>query len=527
MTARTEAPGIRAELAQYAWLYRGLRRIFTARPAIAGFVVLFGALAAWSLATPEFAAPDEPAQVVKAAATVRGEFVGTPVPALGKAYTQVRVPATFGNAYVIPKCFAFHSERPAGCGPQLQVRSGSTPMPTYVGRYPPLYYLVAGLPSWLHRAGADLYLMRLFGAAGTALLLVCAFVSAARSRHARRLVPGVALAVTPTVLFLGSVVNPSGWEISAAACVWASGLVYFGEPDRRDRWMMIRLAFSAAVLVQLRGLSPLLLAIIAVFLVLAAGWRRVRELFGRRDALIAGGVVAAFGIFAVIWILVAGSLSVTKGAYQVPPGTGDWAVFKTSFRGALDQFHEMVGLFGWNDTTAPNVVNYIWLVAVAALVLSGLIQRDWRKSALLACLCLLVIAFPTALTYTQARSLGYVGQARYVMPLVVGVPILAGYLAPDRLRRLYPLVTVGGLVLALAQCVTFVWVLHRYRTGFGTPVFATNAQFAPPIPTLLVLAIFGIASICYWLWWSALVDLGDGRLSGHHRSWTSGRIRRS
>jgi hypothetical protein len=509
MTTRTETPGIRAELAQYAWLYRGLRRIFGARPAIAGFVVVFGALAMWSLATPEFAAPDEPAQVVKAVAAVRGNLIGTPVPALGKAYTQVHIPATFNNAYVIPKCFAFYSAKPAGCGPRLHVQSGTATMQTYVGRYPPLYYLVAGLPSWLHRAGADLYLMRLCSAAGTALLLVCAFISAARSGRARLLIPGVALAVTPTVLFLGSVVNPSGWEISAAACVWASGLVYFGEPERRDRWLLIRLVFSAAVLVQLRGLSPVLLAVIAVFLAFVAGWRQLRELARRRDVRIGAAIIAAFGIFAVIWIVAADSLSVTKGAFQVSPTASNWAVFKTSFRGGLDQFHQMVGLFGWNDTTAPNFANYIWLVLVAALVLAGLVQREWRKSVLLVCLCIVVIAFPAALTYTQARSLGYVGQARYVMPLVVGVPILAGYLAPQRPRFLRPAMLVGGLALTVAQCATFVHVLHRYRTGLGTPLFSTNGKFTPPISTIAVLLIFGVAAVCFWLWWWALAAAAE------------------
>jgi hypothetical protein len=511
MTTRTQPPGIKVELSQYAWLYRGLRRIFTARPAIAGFVVLFGLLAAWSLATPEFAAPDEPAQVVKAVATVRGQLIGSPVPALGKAYTQVHIPATFDNAYIIPKCFAFFSAKPAGCGPQLHVQPGTATMQTYVGRYPPLYYLVVGLPSWLHRAGADLYLMRLFSAAGTALFLVGAFVSAARSRRARLLIPGVALAVTPTVLFLGSVVNASGWEISAAACVWASGLVYFGEPERRDRWLLIRLAISAAVMVQLRGLSPFLLAIIAVYLGFVAGWRQLRELARRRDVQVASGIIGAFAIFAVVWIVVVDSLSVTKAAYQVAPSVSDWAVFKTSVRLALDLFHQMVGLFGWNDTTAPNFVNYIWLVLVAGLVLAGLIQREWRKGLLLASLCVVVIAFPTALTFTQARSLGYVGQARYVMPLVVGVPILAGYLAPERPRFVRPAVLVAGLALVVAQAATFVHVLHRYRTGIGTSLFSTNGKFAPPISTIAVLAIFSVMAICYWLWWSTLAAVSDDR----------------
>lgn len=39
-------------------------------------LVLFGLMVTWSFATPLGAASDEPAQIIKAAAVARGEFLG-------------------------------------------------------------------------------------------------------------------------------------------------------------------------------------------------------------------------------------------------------------------------------------------------------------------------------------------------------------------------------------------------------------------------------------------------------------------
>jgi len=509
---------VRVELQRYG-IYRVLRGLVSARPALTGFVLLFGVLAAWSLATPQFAAPDEPAHVVKAVATVRGQFVGHPIAGLGKAYTQVRIPATFGNAYVIPSCFAFHQAIPAGCGPVLHAMSGTVVGRTYVGRYPPLYYLLVGLPSGLRGGGIDLYLMRLVSAALSAAFLLGAFISAARSRQARLMVPGVAVGVTPSMLFLGGIVNPSGLEISAGACVWASALVYFTEPERRSRRLLLRAALAAAVLVQLRGLSPLWLAIIALFVFAVAGWRRVRSAMGRRDVQVALGVVGLCGILAVAWIFGVGSLSLTKGSYQVSPTASEWQVTRQAFHETVTELSQMIGLFGWNDTRAPGLTNVVWLVGVLALVAAGLVQRRWRRGLLPIGLCAVVIVVPTVLAISQARTLGIVEQARYVMPLSVGIPILAGYLAPDRAaaaRWVGPLLLGGGALLGIAHCAAFVQALHRYRTGLGTPLFSTNAKWSPPIPIGLLVAVFGVLMICYWLWWWTLprtrvIGLGGDR----------------
>ncbi len=73
----------------------------------AGFLIVFTLLAAWSLATPRYAAPDEPAHAYRAASLVRGQLLGKPVNVPGDPRVVVQVPTTL--TAVGPGCFAFQS----------------------------------------------------------------------------------------------------------------------------------------------------------------------------------------------------------------------------------------------------------------------------------------------------------------------------------------------------------------------------------------------------------------------------------
>ena len=78
------------------------------------FPILFGLMLCWTLATPIFGVPDEPTQVIKAAAVARGELVGGPA---SGPYTAVQVPAgIIGSHY---SCFVYQRSVPASCQPPL------------------------------------------------------------------------------------------------------------------------------------------------------------------------------------------------------------------------------------------------------------------------------------------------------------------------------------------------------------------------------------------------------------------------
>ena len=187
--ARTVDPGASSVLAQP-------RKVFSV-----AFVLIFLNMSAWSLATPLFASPDEPTQIVRGVALVRGQIIGTPSPGSLGAYTLVTVPAFYAEGNHVP-CFAFKIRVPASCVRPLAVNTRSVVTTTYVGHYPPLYYAMVGIPSLLMVSTTSIYLMRLVSAALSALLVALALMSVIAWSRRPLLLLGLLLAVTPMTLFL-------------------------------------------------------------------------------------------------------------------------------------------------------------------------------------------------------------------------------------------------------------------------------------------------------------------------------------
>ena len=234
-------------------------------------------MAAWSLASPLFSSPDEPAHVVHAVALDHGQLIGTPVGGSSSAITAVTVPASIADSGRYSDCFRFRISVPASCARPLTTDSRAVESTTSAGRYPPLYYAIVGIPSLVSESTGGIYAMRLVSAALSALFVALAFMSiCAWSRRTFMLV-GVLLAVTPMTLFMGGVVNPNGPEICAALCMWTAGLVLVLErAEAPPRGLVIVLTASAVVLMLSRGISPLWVVLILVVLAILAGRRAIR-----------------------------------------------------------------------------------------------------------------------------------------------------------------------------------------------------------------------------------------------------------
>lgn len=447
--------------------------------------------------------------MVKAAAVVRGEWVGTPLPGPNEPRTRVRVPAVFAAGLSQPSCFAFRPAQSAGCAPTLRSASGEVTLTTYVGRYPPLYYLLVGLPTLVTTTPGVFYAMRLAGAAAAAVFLAGAFAVATRSRR-RLAVPAVALAATPEVLFFGGVVNPSGLEMASAICAWAAGLVLASEPAaRRDPAVLGWLAAAVAVFVQARGLSPFYVAILAVVVVFLLGADGVREVLRARAARLGLVVVVAAGAFAGAWLLAVDPLRLVPGSgTPVPPDAGTLEVLDVAVGKYPALARQMVAVFGWKDTVAPLLLYVGYAVTTSLLLLRGLARGSARERVALLALAAATFAVPVLTSASQARTLGVVGQGRYTVPLAVAVPLL-GALAgwPNVRRRAGALAGASATAVLLAvvgaaQVDAFLVALRRYRTGVDGPLFARDAPWAPPGGALLLAVAFALVTLAYlgWAW---------------------------
>jgi hypothetical protein len=470
------------------------------------FLVLFFLAATWVLATPLGAAPDEPAQIVKAAATVRGETIGQYAPDEPAAVRQFHVPAVFNSIYNLPICYQFHPKTPAGCAPHLPSSGRTVTSTSYVGRYPPLYYAVVGLPTLVMHSESVVYFMRLVGALLDALLLSLALTIASLCCRSTRLLEGIAVAVTPMVFFLAGVVNPSGLEIAAAVCAWTSGLALVRNgPLQPRRAVVASFIASSCVLELTRGLSVLWMVLILLTLICLEP-RTCRELLRHRS--VRGGIVllVLIGAAATGFVFTAETLKVLPST-EFPPHHGSLVNLTEhvlgSFRGYAQQ---IIGVFGWLDTPSPFLTTFLWTALFGFLLFVGLsVSRSREVRVLVGFLAGLVI-LTLVLIEWNAGTAGVTWQARDGLPLYVGVPLLAGVAIPKQSilgfgdAHRTRIAAIVAIAVGTGQLTDFLWTLRRYTVGLGRTVNLFQVVphgWSPPPGTPFMVGVGVMAVLLY------------------------------
>lgn len=450
----------------------------------AAFVLLTVVSAAWGLSVPLFSAPDEPSHVVKAAAVANGQLGWRDIGGV----PHVRVAAVFLRTDV-HECYQHRPETSAACAPDFVGGTERTDVPTLAGRYPPLYYALVGLPLRLSPDARGVYAARALSAALSAALLAAALSSAVTlGRHGWPVV-GLAAGMTPIALYLSGMVNPNGFEVAAAACLWTSGAaVLLAPPGPVPQALVFRTAVAGALLCLTRGLSPLWAAAIVLVLLLLVPLARLRDPDLRRPLLLCAGVLATTGVLA--------SLAAARAG--LVPGTGADVGLLDRVRlstGRTPRFvRQTVGEFGWLDAPTPALALVLWLTVVSTLVVLGLAVGTRRQTVALLLLLVLVVVVPVALEVAQSNAIGPFWQGRYQLPLALGVPLLAALAcsrAPVEPRRLSAVVLPA---LAVAHLASWAWVVRRYAVGLDGPLDPrSSTAWSPPLPLELLLSVQVVA----------------------------------
>ena len=471
--------------------------------------LLFAVSMLWSLATPIGGAPDEPAQMIKAAATVRGEMTGTGVRGQARAVVRMKVPEAFAAANKIPDCFRFRPTQPASCAPKWQDSKRLVYTTTYVGRYPPLYYFFVGLPSLISASSVAVRTMRAIGAAISAILLGLAIATAATWSRSRLLIVAIAVAATPLVMFLSGAVNPNSMEIAAAVCAWVAGIVLVVEHVEHPPRALVVVFVVAGVILELsRALSPLwMVGILGVLWLLDPP--RTRRLACRlgptRTGLVTLGVV---GAGAGIYSLALHTYAILPAGPPVRPSTSTLHIVEAAFGHTTQYLNQAIGVFGWPATPSPAVTIALWFAAIGTILVLGLAASRRRQALCLAAVAVAAIVVPTAITVSHARVDGFVGQARDFFPIFVGLPLLAGALIFEtsldaRVPRRVAVLVLSGL--AVAGFAAFVVALQRNVVGTAAAFDrlldpGPNAWHPPVAPSLLIIgAAAVIAALSAWL----------------------------
>jgi hypothetical protein len=473
---------------------------------LALLALLAGVSICWVFATPIFGTSDETAQVMKAASVARGQLVGT---ADGGPNTVVQVPQDLIGPVRVP-CFALKPTISAGCQPSFGSNNTLVSEETWVGYYPPLYYLLVGWPSLFLHTGSALYSMRVLSALLGAVFLALAFFSAAEARGRSLLLPATAALATPYLFVYNAAVNPGGLEMASALCAWTSGLALVdnpGEPIRRR--VLVRFVLAMAVLAQVRDFGPIFVGVIALCL---AGWYGYRSswalLSNPRNRVIAL-VIAVCAVFAACWVLFVGNLSFSPSTHQLAPHSGLFSTLQKSSRRFLFNVRQLVGNFGWTDTYPPQWVSALGLGVMGLMLVIGAAAAKARQRIITALLLVFAVAFPIALIAREASREGILGQGRYWFPLLAGVVLLAAAaggarLAPNRL--LWTGVAVSAIVI---NVICFQVALDRFRFGLGQP--ETHAGWNPPGGADLWPILYAVLTVALvWTWWSQYGNSPDG-----------------
>jgi len=494
-----------------------MRRIMRrGRVFLLSFAIFFGLSACWSFASPMFSGPDETAHLVKAAATVRGEFTGRegfveqqmlqgPSEQPARSF---RVPAAYA-ADVFP-CFAFQVLVTPVCekdrAEHPRSSTGSLTMYTTAGHYNPVYYLLVGWPSLMFKGVPGMYLVRLMSAIVNSLLLAGAVALAAAWRRPGFLLAGLLTAATPMVLFLDGMVNPNGLEVTSAMLAWVAALSLAMQPDPELlRRRVITLVFAGALLVNVRPLGyEWLAAILTVAAFVAAGRGALGEVLRCGTtwrALAAAAPSMAFGLW---WTLGNGDdamVPFVRGNALIPAAHATLNAIQWDIQC-------MIAEFGWVDTPAPVITYDLWIGVTMLLAFTAVALATWRQAVGVLAVGLGVVVIPVVAQGVEARHIGLVWQGRYLLAFAVGLPLLAGAVISDRVdeaafacwvdRRV---VVTAGTALAVADLISFLRGLRRYMAGLDGHLLFRHLTWQPPgdwvVWTVLYAVVLAVSVGCF------------------------------
>jgi Predicted membrane protein (DUF2142) len=476
---------------------------------LAAFLALTGV--AWIVADPPGAPPDESQHYVKALGAGAGDLYGKSsaggraelrsffrlsaserrqlyAQLVGQRGTQPRWQARTSRKFSVPAGLGFTAfgctyNRPtwsARCLRRGKRSRREADVNTYTGTYQPYVYVVPGLLMRLTRNPFTAMRLGRLGMAALSLGLlgIAAFVLWDRARGAVSLV-GLFAVLTPTAVYLSATLNPSGPEIAASIC-FAATLLRLTRGHDWEGWVWAALAVSGLVLAVSRSLGPAFLCVIAVSITLVMGPRRMlRVIRGSPRHALSAGVAIALGVVAgLAWELAA----------QPHPGGSIGALARElgpSLSNLGTVARQAVGMFGKFEISLPGWAFAAWGVLIAAVLFMAVAGAAGRVQASLGLVALLVAVAVIVVSLVYSRT-GFQLQGRYVLPVLVILPLTAGELLYRRRRRLHEAAVkwllLGAAAVAAAGHFAGWWITaRRYAVGTDGPLFfIPHAEWTPP-----------------------------------------------
>ena len=457
---------------------------------------LFSLMAVWSLMTPLFSGPDEPANYIKSAAVIRGEWVGSEFPpSMQMSYwtTYVHVNPQFGTPNLIPWQFASFPNRPGYDIAIEDAPANDVPTWTNMGRYPVLPFFFSGVGTLLGPNDLSARVARMVTSFVCASLCVAAVLAILKQNKS---VAGILIACVPGTIFLASTMNPSAIEICAAISLWAlAPLVVSGN---LERWSTITFGLSGSLLILTRPLGPGFYLLILLLCYVAAPDRVKLWVLVTKYWRVLGVHLLAV-LFAAWWYLIIYSFHLTPKVSVGLPSVSLRSQIDQALRHIPTVLDQAVGNFGWLDSPMPR--GALVLTVVSVLIVIGrsfwsLTKNEVLTLSVLVVATVLLVVAQDLNYYSLLRNFG--SQGRHIVPLLVGLPIIAASSFGWKREWEVAAASVWGLVMVWAG----LGALRRYTVGINgnnAMDMFTERAWNPVLgfwPTVVMLVLSTLAVVC-------------------------------
>jgi Predicted membrane protein (DUF2142) len=475
-----QAPGTKSRSAALATL-----------PAL-GLLLL---VVAWVVATPLWSAPDEASHYQRAMSIANGRI-------LGPKLNYTTVPLTpFQLRYIDPNTRGVMM--PARLSPPNVVCANGKPDLTGScmeedpeGNLPPLSYLLpAAALSISHDASGAIWLARVASAVTSVAFLLLALALLWDGRGWSLL--GLLAATTPMVLFVSSILNYSGLQITSCLAFAAAILRITRDPGYTSSWVWAAFAVAgaAAILAGPIGLEFALLDLaLFAYLLRGRGFRELRTRAGTSPRLAALTLLMA-ALLTLVYTRIAG----------FAPSFGVSPILANLHHG-VDQLprvvHDAVGDFGKLTVPLPSGADWIWWLLVLGLAAAAIRIGNGRERLAIVAVVAIAFALPVLFYAWVYRFSGFGLQGRDVLPPLLLIPLVAGEVISRHVSAGAPRQSAQ---LALAGALALIAVFHVYawwyngRTVSSPTGFYLHAPWTPPLG---------------WLPWAVIAAIGTATLFG-------------
>ena len=465
--------------------------------------LLFAALSCigsvFALAQPPYGVSDEPAHAVKALATARLQLSGPEV--LGQFdYPAIDydVPLAYSSIWHMV-CYSSNTDATPDCAPDFPSDRTVGPVSSTAGTYPPLYYFIVGQLGWPSPGLTGIISMRLASVVLNALVLTATFMALRRIASRTAATTAIFLGYTPTVLAMGSSVNPFGFEVSCFFLIWAlaSPMASHTTEIPRSNRRLVLLWIASLAVAFIRPMSFIWTLGIAAIL---AGLSRVssRNQPGSAATRVRQDLTFALPLIVSACLSIAWWLIAAPGSSYGGSGQGFGALgrnLRYSFDRLDDYLLQLHSYFGWTEFYGPLFSLLLWIAAF--VVFSTCHPFHKRLKMALLGLVALFVAAPLALEGARATSVGFGYQGRYILPLFVGLPVLVLTFQVRHYRESTKQSRTAFILVLVATLTSTIHLVRRYSVGLsGELLWFTESTSEPYAGTnlqmVLLMTGFGI-----------------------------------